>query len=98
MQCVFMIPERILDNPKSDSQFWGYFRVSQGSLGLKHYLWGVSDPSRDCVINGGTERDAFLARSPRLPQEGRIHSRRPILSSHFSTCKTAADHTFRVGD
>ncbi len=27
--------------------------------------------------------------------KGRIHSRRPILSSSFPACKTAADHTFR---
>ena len=33
----------------------------------------------------------------RYSDKGRIHSRRPILSSSFLACKTAADHTFRVG-
>src|ERR1022692_2759050 len=32
----------------------------------------------------------------RYSNKGRIHSRRPILSSAFFACKTAADHTFRV--
>ncbi len=30
----------------------------------------------------------------RYSNKGRIHSRRPILSSSFFACKTAADHTF----
>ena len=33
----------------------------------------------------------------RYSNQGRIHSRRPILSSSLFACKTAADHTFRVG-
>ena len=33
----------------------------------------------------------------RYSNKGRIHSRRPILSSSLFACKTAADHTFRVG-
>src|ERR1035441_3142053 len=33
----------------------------------------------------------------RYSNKGRIHSRRPILSFSFFACKTAADHTFRVG-
>ncbi len=32
----------------------------------------------------------------RYSNQGRIHSRRPILSSSLFACKTAADHTFRV--
>ncbi len=32
----------------------------------------------------------------RYSNKGRIHSRRPILSSSFFACKTAADHTFRI--
>ena len=32
----------------------------------------------------------------RYSNKGRIHSRRPILSSSLFACKTAADHTFRV--
>src|ERR1039457_5691342 len=32
----------------------------------------------------------------RYSNKGRIHSRRPILSSAFFACKTAADHTFRL--
>ena len=32
----------------------------------------------------------------RYSNKGRIHSRRPILSSSFFACKTAADHTFHV--
>jgi hypothetical protein len=31
----------------------------------------------------------------RYSNKGRIHSRRPFLSSSFFACKTAADHTFR---
>src|ERR1700739_2315180 len=34
----------------------------------------------------------------RYSNRGRIHSRRPILSSSFFACKTAADHTFRMAD
>src|ERR1035441_6692135 len=33
----------------------------------------------------------------RYSNKGRIHSRRPILSFSFFACKTAADHTFRLG-
>src|SRR5215469_7357080 len=33
----------------------------------------------------------------RYTNKGRIHSRRPTLSSSFFACKTAADHTFRLG-
>src|ERR1039457_1822193 len=33
----------------------------------------------------------------RYSNQGRIHSRRPILSSSLFACKTAADHTFRLG-
>jgi hypothetical protein len=33
----------------------------------------------------------------RYSNKGRIHSRRPILSSAFFACKTTADHTFRMG-
>ena len=32
----------------------------------------------------------------RYSNKGRIHSRRPILSSSLFACKTAADHTFRI--
>src|SRR6516165_9600090 len=34
----------------------------------------------------------------RYSNKGRIHSRRPILSSAFFACKTTADHTFRITD
>ena len=33
----------------------------------------------------------------RYSNKGRIHSRRPIPSSSLFACKTAADHTFRLG-
>ena len=47
-----------------------------------------------------TKKDEGAAHSiragVRYSNKGRIHSRRPILSSSFFACNTAADHTVRV--
>src|ERR1700756_1054191 len=49
------------------------------------------------LIRTRAQRIPFRPRD-RYSNKGRIHSRRPILSSSSFAWNTAADHTFRVAD
>src|SRR6516164_1259453 len=51
--------------------------------------------SKAAILNRTRAQRIPFRPGDRYSNKGRIHSRRPILSSSFFACKTAADHTFR---
>lgn len=58
----------------------------------RNLCWGNAFKGSDSKKDEGAAH-SIQARSS-YSNKGRIHSRRPILSSSFFACKTAADHTF----
>ena len=54
-------------------------------------------PPKAALLNRTRAQRIPFRPGDRYSNKGRIHSRRPILSSSFFACKTAADHTFRFG-